>query len=177
MCFHWFHHNFIDTRTGASGEINMCNVCSAVSRAIHHPVRVVSLAEPVELSNKLYQQVLTASASSRDLHDAIILMRETHARLGELLESKWSAVSFERREIVLKPIKTAADPRVLLNEAAINVLRDRKTKANGDEFVFPHRSRNSMHHELQQLSKRIGLPITWHQIRKASLKKPEDDQQ
>ena len=82
------------------------------------------------------------------------LLLLTGARRNEWLEAKWDYVDFTRRTLNLPDSKTG-QKSILLNDAAISVLRD-LPRIEGNPYVFP--GHNAGKH-LTNISK------TWHLIR------------
>jgi integrase len=75
--------------------------------------------------------------------DAIRLLLLTGARKTEVAALQWGEVDFDRRRLVLPPLRTKAggktgERRIVLSDAALELLKARRPeKAKADAFVFP----------------------------------------
>ena len=73
---------------------------------------------------------------SRSLADALRFLLMTGARRTEVLQARWDAVCLEKLQWFLPNTKSGKSRFVLLNEAAVELLRQRP-RTEGNVYVFP----------------------------------------
>jgi len=109
--------------------------------------------------------------SDPELRTLLILMKNTLARVGELLELKWEDIDFENKVLFLHTRKTAGrgykNIVIPLNKEAYEVLRNLPRKS---EYVFPgKRGSKKMSYRWYALKKaceKAGIrPIGFHTFR------------
>lgn len=76
---------------------------------------------------------------SRSLADALRFLLMTGARRTEVLQARWDAIDLEKQQWYLPHTKNGKSRFVLLNDAAVELLRQRP-RTEGNVYVFPGRN-------------------------------------
>ena len=114
------------------------------------------------------KELLEEKAISQDQVDCVELISYTAARRGEIQGLRWREVDFERRFLILPPLRHktggTSQPKVIpLSGRCIDILRRRRSTAAKDaEFVFASDQSKPGHttnirHTWAQIQKRAGL--------------------
>ena len=114
------------------------------------------------------EDLLEEKAIAQDQVDCIELISYTAARRGEIQGLRWREVDFERKFLILPPLrhKTGGtnQPKVIpLSGRCIEILRRRRSSApNNSEFVFPSNQScpghtTNIRHTWGKIQKRAGL--------------------
>jgi integrase len=78
---------------------------------------------------------------NRDLRDFVQLAMWTGARRGDILSMRWDNVRLDDNRWQVPDPKNRTPYIVALTPEAVDVLRDRRRRANGSEWIFPSRGR------------------------------------
>ncbi|MFA5181437.1 MAG: site-specific integrase [Syntrophales bacterium] len=88
------------------------------------------------LTQKEEEQLL--KASPKWLQEMILFAINTGFRQSEILDLKWSQIDLERKTVTISEQKNKGVDTLPLNEAALDVLREKGSHAhNADDLVFP----------------------------------------
>ena len=121
-------------------------------RKLPEPKRVVMLT-PEDLA-KIYE------ASPEHVRWTITVALNLVARVGEaeLFSLKWSDVDWERQEIVVKMPKVAKTKRLILSDAFMSILREKRAEAQTDYLVeYRGRPVRSIKTAWQNAVRKVGL--------------------
>jgi integrase len=90
------------------------------------------------LSGDELRSFLTAldAEPSRSLADALRFLLMTGARRTEVLQARWDAIDLDKQQWYLQHTKNGKSRFVLLNNAAVELLRQRP-RTEGNVYVFP----------------------------------------
>lgn len=74
---------------------------------------------------------------SRDTHDMALLSLNAGLRAGEVFSLTWPDVDFGNNVLTLRDTKSGKMRQVPMTSDVVDMLKDRKSEANGNSLVFP----------------------------------------
>ena len=145
-----------------------------------NPFRKVSLLripqqQPTYLTKENFKQLIGA-VNKPLLRDVFLFAVLTGFRKGEIINVKWSGVSFEKRQITIENssdyLTKSGKPRsVPMSEALVDMLTRRQAERNGCEYVF-HRNGYKLNdlyltHRFKEYVVKLGLhpKLRFHSLR------------
>jgi integrase len=112
---------------------------------------------------------LLISNTSKNVSAALLLLKETGARIGEILKLKWTDIDFERKNIRIAPEKGSL-PRILpISDLAISMIKRLKPRQDGRIFSPRKNLLTAFYKQRKRLAHKLQNPrllqISFHTFR------------
>jgi integrase len=112
---------------------------------------------------------LLISNTSKNVSAALQLLKETGARIGEILKLKWTDIDFERKNVRITPEKGSL-PRILpISDLAISMIKRLKPRQDGRIFSSRKNLLTAFYKQRKRLAHKLQNPrllqISFHTFR------------